>query len=119
MNVNAIAFIWCVTPSFVRYSHPITIPKIYHDKLRETKLYKEKYIIVYPKGETRTAKMYPYQMNHRVYYKLTVPKRDNFEKLPDYLQENDEIFVILIRYFGVSYAILEYIQKPETRHKNR
>ena len=113
MNVNAIAFIWCVTPSFVRYSHPITIPKKYHTRLRETKLNKETYIIVYPKGETRTAKMYRYKLHHREYYKLTVPTRG--QKLPDYLQEKEELFVILIRYFRVSYAILEYIQKPKIR----
>ena len=119
MNVNAIAFIWCVTPSFVHYSHPITIPEKYHTWLGEPKLDKKKYIIVYPKGETLTAKMYHYQLHHREYYKLTVPTRDNIQKRPAYLQENDELFVILIRYFRVNYAILEYIQKPKTRYKNR
>jgi len=115
MNVNSIAFIWCVTPSFVRGSHQITIPKICHDKLRETKLDKETYIIVYPKGDTLNAKMYHYQSNRREYYKLNVPRRYHrrYQKLPDYIQE-EELFVILIRYFGVSYAILEYIKNPKT-----
>jgi len=117
MNVNSIAFIWCVTPSFVRGSHQITIPKICHDKLRETKLDKETYIIVYPKGEILTAKMYHGRPGgYREYYQLTVPKR--YQRLPDYIQE-DELFVILIRYFRVSYAILEYIKKPKIRYKNR
>ena len=115
--MNAIAFTWCVTPSFVRGSHPITIPKNYHTRLGETQLDEETYIIVYPKGETLTAKMYHYQSHPREYYELTVPTR--YQKLPDYLQIDDRLFVILIRYFRVNYAILEYIQKPKTRYKNR
>lgn len=116
--MNAIAFTFSVNSSFLRSSHPITIPKIHLDKLLKTKLDEETYIIIYPKGETLAAKMYHYRPHqHREYYQLTVPKRS--QRLPDYLQIHDRLLVVLVRSYRVNYAILEYIQKPQTRYKNR
>ena len=83
----AIAFMFKVNSSFLDYYHPITIPNIHHDKMRETKLDGEKYIIIYPKGETLTAKMYYYGRSgqDKEYYQLRIIN----QKRPDYLQIDD------------------------------
>lgn len=116
--MNAIAFAFEVNPSFLKYSHRITIPKIYDAKMRKTKLDEELYRIVYPKGETLKAKMYhgrPGQ--YKEYYQIIVPKR--YQKLPDYLQIEDRLLVILVRYYRSNYAMLEYIHRPNNRGRLR
>lgn len=116
--MNAIAFAFEVNPSFLNYSHPITIPKIYDDKMRKTKLDEELYRIVYPKGETLEAKMYYGRPGQDIdYYRLSVPKR--YQKLPDYLQIHDRLIVVLVRYYRNNYAILEYIHRPNNRARSR
>lgn len=113
-----IAFRFSVEKAFLRYSHPITIPKLYHNKLRKTKLNERTYNIVYPKGETLTAKMYHGRPGgYREYYQLTVPKR--YQRLPNYLQIHDRLLVVLVRSYGTNYAILEYVQKTQTRYNKR
>ncbi len=106
-----IVFTFRVNPSFLDYSRPITIPKTHHSKLRKANLDEEIYSIVFPGGETLSAKM-----NHgrpgqsKEYYQLIVPKR--YQKIPDYLQIHDRLLVILVRYNRSNYAILEYIHRP-------
>jgi len=51
----------------------------------------------------------------REYYQLAVPRR--YQRLPDYLKINEDLIVLLVRFYGVNYAILEYIYEPKTRHK--
>ena len=108
-----IAFRFYVPQSFLDYSHPITIPKRYQEGLRKTKLDQRKYIIVYPRGETLTASMTHGRPGRYEYYQLATPK--SYQKLPDYLKINDELFVLLVRFDEVNYAILEYIHKPKDR----
>ncbi len=109
-----IAFTFPINPSFRRYSHPITIPITYNDKLRKTKLGQREYIIIYPRGETLKANMYHGRPEQdKEYYRLTVPKRN--QRLPKYLQIGDSLIVVLVRSYGTNYAILEYIHKQKTR----
>lgn len=108
-NMIAIAFMFKVNSSFLDYYHPITIPKIHNDKLRKTKLDEEKYIIVYPRGETLSAKMYYGRPGQdKEYYQLRITK----QKRPDYFQIDDRLLIILVRGpYRRNYAILEYVRK--------
>ena len=109
--MNSIAFPFSINQSFLDYFHPITIPKIHHDKLRETKLDGEKYIIIYPKGESLTAKMYHGRSGqYKEYYQLRTSEQH--KRRPVYLQIHDRLIVILVRGpYRRNYAILEYVHK--------
>jgi hypothetical protein len=106
-----------VNQSFLRYSHPITIPERLQSDLKESRLDGRDYRIVYPKGESLAATMYCGTTGGHKYYQLKVPSQDRVR--PDYLRIDDILMVVLVRFHGVSYALLEYMQKPGTWMKSR
>lgn len=117
--MNVIAFRYDVKKSFLTGTREITVPKgqISYKALRETQLDQETYNIIYPRGECLPAWMYYGVAGYGSYYQLKVSA--NQPNIPRYLQIDDRLFVILIRYYRINYAILEYIQKPKIRYKNQ
>ena len=105
-----IYFRFTINYSFMAYStHPITVPKtqVDYDKLQKVDLDSGDFRIIFPKGERVDAHMYYGTAGYGPYYQLRMYTE---QTLPQYIDQGDNLLVILIKDGTHKYAILEYRQ---------
>ena len=106
----ALHFRFEVNQSFLGYpGHPITIPKgeVDYERLESEQLNQGEFIVVFPKGERLTARMYHGDAGYGPYYQLKFTGDDR--TVPRYLEVRNQIYVLLARMDARNYAILEQV----------
>ena len=110
MSTFSLTFPFEINSSFLKYpTHPITVPKsiVDYDHLKAEMLHQGEFVVIFPKGERITAKMYfnAYPSGYRPYYQLRL--RGGKRAVPNYVKIGDKFFVALVRMGRKSYAIVE------------
>lgn len=109
-NMAAFYFRFEINQSFLGYpGHPITIPKgeVDYKRLQSEQLHQGEFIVVFPRGERLTAKMYHGDAGYGPYYQLKLTGDDR--NVPRYIEAGKGIYVLLVRMDAKNYAILEQV----------
>jgi hypothetical protein len=97
-----------ITEPFLKNAgHPITVPKKHHKNMKAELLHQGDFVVILPKGERFTAKMYRGRPDsYNEYYQLQF--RGGNREVPGYVEAGDEYFVVLARSNRKNHAILEH-----------
>ncbi len=108
--MSGLHFKFEVGRAFLDYpGHPITVPKgeVDYKQLESDLLHQGEFIVIFPRGERLTAKMYHGDAGYGPYYQLQF--RGESRDVPSYIEAGTELFIVLVRMRRKNYAILEQV----------
>lgn len=106
-----LTFHFRVNDSFLSYqNHPLTVPRseVDYAAVASEGIDQGVLTVIFPHGERREARLYGGEAGYGDYYQIRFQGADR--QIPSYLELNTDLIVILMRFRGCNYAIMEFIK---------